>query len=45
MISAMRPETPDAVGDIIDRMHQMSINIAQQRRAKILSLFPPVTRR
>ena len=38
--SAMRPETPDAVGDIIDRMHQTTSNIAQQRRAKMLSLSP-----
>lgn len=36
----MRPETPDAVGDIIDRMHQTTSNIAQQRRAKMLSLSP-----
>ena len=38
--SAMRPETPDAVGDIIDRVHQTTSNIAQQRRAKMLSLSP-----
>lgn len=36
----MRPETPDAVGDIIDRVHQTTSNIAQQRRAKMLSLSP-----
>ena len=38
--SAMRPETPDAVGDIIVRMHQTTSNIAQQRRSKMLSLSP-----
>ena len=31
----MRPETPDAVGDIIDRTHQTTSNIAQNINTKM----------
>jgi hypothetical protein len=38
-----RPETPDAVGEIMDRMHKMTSKIAQQRRARMLALLSPAS--